>query len=92
MKVVRPFFLLATIAIFVYICGIGIKNIIRYNSFKLHYTTLIADLRKETHINESFKNQLLAMNETGYWELKAKEQLGYVKPGETVYKLISSTP
>ena len=89
MKLLHPVSSFITFCLFVYVCSLGIKNIIRYNGFKLQYADLVSELKKETRLNRTYKNQLLDMKTKTYWETKAREKLGYVKPGETVYKLIS---
>ena len=77
-----------TVGLIVYICGIGLKNIFRYNSFHSEYESLKQTLLVETRTNQYYKRQLSQLNSPDFWELEAKTQLGYVKEGEVVYKII----
>jgi cell division protein FtsB len=87
MKVFHPIFSFVTLLLFIYVCSLGIKNIIRYNGHNLQYEQSLADLKKETRLNRSYKNTLSAMKENAFWELKARQDLGYAKPGEVVYRI-----
>ena len=77
-----------TIALFCYVCTIGIKNFFRYNAFKAEYNSLLTSLEKETRLKEYYENYLVNMQKTEFWELVAKKHLGFIKKGEVVYKLI----
>lgn len=79
-----------TLIILVYICSIGIKNIFRYNKFKLEYRLLNAQLTKEKQRNIQLKQRLTMLKKPFFWEMIAKQKLGYIKKGETVYKIIRS--
>lgn len=69
-------------------CGIGINNIFRYNAFRKEYEDKRRLLLVETKINQGYKYQLSRLDGFDFWEVEAKTRLGYVKPGEIVYKVI----
>ena len=72
----------------VYVCCIGIKNIFRYNKFKLEAEQSRLQLEKLTLQRELYQKELQSMQDDQYWEFLAKKRLGYVKPGEIVYKIV----
>mgnify|MGYP003330267889 CR=1 FL=1 len=76
-----------SIILFVYVCGIGVKNVFRYNKLRLDYARNLTALENEKQLNRKYKNQLTRMKSPRYWELAAKRDLGYVRKGEQVYKL-----
>lgn len=86
-KVVTISFLGMTVLLFVYVCYIGVKNILLYNAFKAEYKTALVQYEEEVHLNNRYKESMQEMQGPDYWELQAKQQLGYVKKGEVVYKL-----
>jgi len=69
-------------------CAIGISNIFRYNAFCTEFEEQRRLLLLETHTNQVYKHQLSRVEDPLFWELEAKRRLGYVKPGEVVYKVI----
>lgn len=83
----RLFFVI-TISLFVYICGIGINNIFRYNAFRSELAEQQRVLMLENRSNQLYKRQLSQLEAPGFWEYQAKIRLGYVLPGEVVYKVI----
>ena len=78
--------LLLTFLLLVYVCSIGIRNVFRYNTFRLDYLEAVSVLKYEQQRNQQFYHQLEQMEHTNYWELRAK-QLGYRSKNEIVYKL-----
>lgn len=73
---------------FLYICGIGIKSVFRYNAFHRERAMLQEELRNVSKQNNYYKALLSRRNNPEFWELQAKQRLGYVKPGEQVYKVV----
>jgi cell division protein FtsB len=76
-----------TLILMGYVCYIGLKNIFRYNAFMLEYKNVTAQVEEEARRNLIIKRQLLKMRDADYWEVQAKQQLGYINEGETVYNL-----
>ena len=76
----------------IYTTYIGLKNVFRYNKFKIECTALQEQYEAEVQLNTSYKQQQQAMQVPGYWEVKAKKQLGFINPGERVVKLIFEEP
>ena len=70
---------------------IAVKNIRRYNAFKWEYKSAQESLTEELWLNKKYHRQLAEINTADFWELEAKEQLGYVRKGEVVYKLLPTT-
>jgi hypothetical protein len=70
-----------------YISGIGIKNIIRYNDFRIRYTRVTQQLAYETQRKQEYLYTMRDMSKASFWEVKAKERLNYKVKGETVYKV-----
>ncbi len=71
-----------------YICGIGIKSVFRYNAFHREHAQLQRELRLVSKQNNYYKALLSRRNNPEFWELHAKQRLGYVKDGEYVYKAV----
>ncbi|NDC82074.1 septum formation initiator family protein [bacterium] len=88
---VNQIFFTVTACLFFYICGIGINNIFRYNAFRRELDEQERILLLENHANQLYKRQLSQLDTPGFWELQAKNRLGYVNPGEVVYKVIPDT-
>lgn len=86
-KVVTLSFLGMTTILFLYVCYIGIKNILTYNAFKSECKIQAANYQQELILNRSYREKLNHIQDPDYWELQAKEQLGYIKKGEVIYKL-----
>lgn len=74
----------------IYLAGIGIKNIFRYNRFQLEAQSLVAELQKETIHQTAYKQELEAMRQPEYWQQLAQKRLGLVNKGEAVYKIITT--
>lgn len=87
-KWVHNAFFALSIILFLYMCAIGINNIFRYNAFRTEFEEQRRLLLLETHTNQVYKHQLSRVEDPGFWELEAKTRLGYVNPGEVVYKVI----
>ena len=88
MKLFRAAGALLSIIVFVYICCIGIKNVFRYNGLKQHYAALKIETTKSEQFNQKLKHNLAAMENPSYWELDAKQRLGYVYKHEEMIKVI----
>ncbi len=86
-RVVHIGFFTMTVIILIYIFYIGIKNILRYNAFKQELSNAFLQLEEEYRLNRLYKRQLADIDKPEFWEIQAKEQLGFVKKGEVVYKL-----
>ena len=71
-----------------YICGIGIKSVFRYNAFHREHVQLQRELWSVSKQNNYYKALLARRNNPEFWELHAKQRLGYVKAGEHVYKAV----
>ena len=78
--------LVLTFLLLVYVCSIGIRNIFRYNTFRLDYLSAVSVLEYEKKRQQQFQQQLKQMEHNHYWELRAK-QLGFRSKNEYVYKL-----
>lgn len=72
-----------------YVCSIGIRNVFRYNAFKIEYLDAYQHYEDELKKKEWYEFQINAQTRESFWEEKAKMELGYVKNGEVVYKLRS---
>lgn len=71
-----------------YICGIGIKSVFRYNAFHREHADLQQTLLAVSKQNNYYKLLLSRRNNPEFWELHAKQRLGYVNAGEYVYKAV----
>jgi len=71
-----------------YICGIGIKSVFRYNAFHREHSELQQTLWTVSKQNNYYKALLSRRNDPEFWELHAKQRLGYVNAGEHVYKAV----
>ncbi len=80
------FFLSVTLLVYTFV--IGIKNIFRYNDFRAEYQRNLQVRAEERARNRYYKIQLNVIEDHRFWEMKAREELGYVKNGETVYKFM----
>lgn len=85
---VRLVFFGFTVVVLLYVCCIGIKNVFRYNSFKLTQAHTQAVLDRVQLRNSRLKQQMQAMEADHYWELTIKERLGWVKQGEIDYRIL----
>ena len=88
MNYLRISLVLGSIFILVYICTIGIKNIVRYNRISLEYNALTKQYNSVSQKQVFFKSQLSSLKEELYLEFLAKKRLGYVKKNERVIKFI----
>jgi len=70
-----------------YCLYIGIRNIFRYNAFRLEHTTTSQEYLKVLEKNHLLKSELQEMEKDEYWERKAKQDLGLIKKGERVVKI-----
>ena len=74
--------------ILIYICTIGIKNIVRYNGFSLEHESLRKDYKNVKEQQLLYESQLKSLKEDIYLEFLAKQRLGYIKKHEQVIKFI----
>ena len=72
----------------VYSVSIGFRNFFRYNTLKIEELQLKKALEKLNKQNENYKNRALLVKSDDFWILSAKKKLGYIKPGEKVYKFV----
>jgi len=70
-----------------YCLYIGIRNVFRYNAFRLEYKSTQQEYLKVLEKNHHLKKELQEMDSTEYWEKRAKQDLGLIKKGEHVIKL-----
>ncbi len=80
--------IVGAVLFFLYICGIGIKSVFRYNSFHREHAELQREFLAVSKQNTYYKALLSRRNNPEFWELHAKQRLGYVAPGEQVYKVV----
>lgn len=78
-------FLSITIIGLIYVSSLGIKNIFRYNKLRFEHEEAVQAYQLEKTRNQSFQEKLHLMKSNHYWELTAKQKLGFQKPKETVY-------
>ncbi len=71
-----------------YVIYIGVINLFRYNSFKMEYQKKMVTYNEALQKNRDYKLALAGMKTQDYWELQAKERLGYVKSGEVLYRIV----
>lgn len=77
-----------TAVLFLYFLGIGIGNIVRYNSFKSQLEKKHTQLLSELHLHQSLIQQEQRVNLRLFWEENARERLGMIRSGENVYKFL----
>jgi len=75
------------LSMLLYISGIGIKNIIRYNDFRIRYARITQQLAYETQRKQEYSYTMRDMSSLSFWEVKTKERLNYKAKGETAYKI-----
>lgn len=75
-----------TIFLLIYSASIGIRNVFRYNTFKIENATLEKRMQKEHKRFRQYQYEVQAMNNDDYWEQLAKKRLGLVKPNERLFK------
>ncbi len=73
--------------IFIYVCGIGVKNLFRYNMFLSEYKELEKSFYETQVLNQQLKQRLLQIEDVSFLEMQIKKKLGYVHDGEIVYYL-----
>jgi len=79
-----------TLILLVYVCCIGIRNIFRYNRFKIDYEVSVQALNNQLRLNSDYKQKLAATSQNEFWALEAKQQLGLVNKYEITYQLITN--
>ena len=86
-KIRNLLFFILSVILLTYTFFIGIKNIFRYNKLKVQYEKVVMKYQTELQKKEEYKIQIDQMKFQDFWELQAKQKLGYVKQKEIVYKL-----
>jgi len=86
-KIRNLLFFILSVILLTYTFFIGIKNIFRYNKLKVQYEKVVMKYQTELQKKEEYKVQIDQMKFQDFWELQAKQKLGYVKQKEIVYKL-----
>ncbi len=66
---------------------IDMANLFRYKSFKHEYDEKVTTYNEALQKNQQYREALEGMQTQDYWELQAKSRLGYVKPGEVMYRI-----
>ena len=74
------------VVVFAYVSSIGLRNLFRYNSFKLELEQKLVEQELLQQEHDYYLQSLALMDSDRYWELQAKKMLGYVKNGEHIYK------
>lgn len=67
---------------------IGLKNIIRYNTYRKAYEKTHSEYLFELDRHQQLTHKLLALESPDYWEKRAKMDLGYIKSNEVAIKFI----
>lgn len=80
-------FLTVLSIIFIYVCGIGVKNLFRYNMFLSEFKELEKSFYETQVLNQQLKQKLLQIEDVSFLEMQVKKKLGYVHNGEIVYYL-----
>lgn len=86
----RVFIFSVTVLLFFYIFSLGIRNIFRYNAFKLERTELVSRRNSLLQQQRVLVRQLYETGSPDFWEFQAKLNLGYVNSGEHVYVFLPS--
>ena len=76
-----------TVVLLVYVSCIGIRNVFRYNRFKIDCDQALQQLDFSQKKNDHLHRQLKQIDDNSYWDLKAKE-IGYIAKGDVVYKVL----
>lgn len=77
-----------TVGLMVYVSCIGIRNIFRYNRFKINYEVSAQALNTQLRLNSEYKQRLASMSHYSFWELEAKKQLGLINKNEILYQML----
>ena len=72
----------------IYVFYVGIKSYFRYNEVKLDYVSKKHEILRENRKHDHLKQQVVLLELPDTWEYLAKSRLGFVKPGERVYKIV----
>ena len=81
-------FFVLSLLLFLYVCGISVKNIFRYNTFKMEHRELSAVVNKERRTHERLQIQILRLGTSDFWEIEARQRLGMTRPGEKIYQFV----
>ncbi len=82
------FFFTLSVLLLTYTIFIGIKNIFRYNKLRVQYDRTVSRYHIELEKKERYKTEIAQMQSQDFWELQAKQKLGYIKTKEVVFKLV----
>ena len=77
---------LVTAIVLSYFFYIGIKNVFRYNVFRIEYQNLLNTHSKERHDNQTYRHMITNMESDHFWDLEARLKLGFVKENEQIYR------
>ena len=78
---VLVFFIVYFAVVIIHGCSNNKRTLKRFDVLQQRY-------EKEVQLNQELKKKLEQLNNAEFIELTARQKLGLVKPGETVYKII----
>ena len=87
MKAKKAAILIVSGIALIYCLYVGIRNVFRYNAFRLEYKSTQEEYMKVLEKNHHIKKELQELASNDYWEKRAKQDLGLIKKGERVIKL-----
>ncbi|OIO73558.1 MAG: hypothetical protein AUJ85_07840 [Elusimicrobia bacterium CG1_02_37_114] len=84
----RLIFIVAVVIIAVLTLNSGFRNLIKY---KLQHIKLTGELEQMKSENERLEKEIYYLeNDKSYMEYLIRRDLGYIKPGEIEYRIISN--
>ena len=86
MPQVKSFIILVITALLVYSFTISLRNYMRLTNLKKQYVKLEEKLNELTYQNQYYNNLLEVSDTKLFWELEAKQKVGYSHPNEVVFK------
>lgn len=86
MPQVKSFIILVITALLVYSFTISLRNYMRLTNLKKQYVKLEEKLNELTYQNQYYNNLLEVSDTKLFWELEAKQKVGYSQPNEVVFK------
>lgn len=87
MRLFERIHLLFVCILLVYTAYIGIKNLFRYNTFKIEHSLLQEEHVRVIKHNSEYKMALNSLENPRFWEALAKQKLGLRVKGERIYKI-----
>lgn len=87
MRLFERIHLLFVCILLMYTAYIGIKNLFRYNTFKIEHNRLQAEQISVIKQNSEYKIALNSLDNPRFWEALAKQKLGLRAKGERIYKI-----